>query len=294
VEKAGKIIPHVVRVEKHLRQEQLAPFEFPKICPVCEAPLVKDEGGVYIRCPNLRCPAQVKERIKYFASRNAMDIEGLGDKLIDKLVEEGLVKTFADLYRLDLDALSKLQRMGVKSSQNLLAQIEQSKQRGLAKLLNALSIRHVGKRVATVLAEHYPHLDLLIKASIEEITEIHEIGEVIARSVYHFLHGSFGREAIEELRAVGVQMQTLQGTQRKGALAGKTVVVTGTLEKYTRDEIKDIIERSGGRATSSVSKKTNYILVGKDPGSKFEKAKRLGVPVLTERKFQDLLEPGQQ
>ncbi len=173
VEKAGKIIPHIVRVEKHLRKGPLRKFVFPTACPECDTKLVKDEGGVYIRCPNPHCPAQVKERIRYFASRNAMDIEGLGDKLVDQLVGEGLVKKYGDLYRLEerQDRLLNLERMGRKSVDNLLEGIEASKNRGLARLLNALSIRHVGARVAAVLAEHFGSMDALMAATVEELSE---------------------------------------------------------------------------------------------------------------------------
>ncbi|HPP52369.1 MAG TPA: NAD-dependent DNA ligase LigA, partial [Thermoguttaceae bacterium] len=289
VEKAGKIIPHVVRVEKHQRSRPLPPFVFPEKCPSCGTKLVRDEGGVYIRCPNLQCPDQVRERLLYFASRNAMDIEGLGEKLVDQLVRRGLIRSYADLYRLRLEDLVEVERMGKKSSENLLRAIEASKSRGLARLLTALAIRHVGAKVAAVLAEHFRSMDALCKASVEELSSIYEIGPVIAQSVYDYLHSPFGRETIEELRRVGVEMEQAAEPTASRTLEGKTFVVTGTLKKYSRDQIHELIQRHGGRPTSSVSKNTDYLIVGDEPGSKLAKAKQLGVPILTEEEFEKML-----
>ena len=292
VEKAGKIIPHIVRVEKHRREGELPPFRFPKKCPECGTTLVRDEGGVYIRCPNLDCPAQVKERIRYFASRNAMDIEGLGDKLVDQLVEKGLVRTYGDLYRLKAEDLIPLERMGKKRAENLLANIAASKNRGLARVLTALAIRHVGPRVATVLAEHFRSIDRLQKATVEELSAVPEIGPIIAQSVYDFLHSDYGRRIIEDLRRLGVRME--EGEEKEAekvpqTLAGKTVVVTGTLKRYSRDEVEAVIARHGGRATSSVSSKTSFVVVGENPGSKLDKARELGIPILNEEQFEAVL-----
>lgn len=295
VEKAGKIIPHVVRVEKHLRKEELPKFRFPKKCPVCDEKLIRDEGGVYIRCPNPACPAQIKERIRYFASRNAMDIEGLGDKLVDQLVDQGLVRSYGDLYRLSLDKLINLERMGRKSSENLLAGIEASKGRGLARLLNALSIRHVGTRVATVLADAFGSMDALRAASRDELSEVHEIGPVIAGSVYEFLHSEYGRKTISDLASVGVKMESARPVARGARfLEGKTLVVTGTLAKYTRDQVNELIAQHGGHAASSVSKNTDYVVVGENAGSKLAKAQQLGVKILTEEQFEELLKGKRQ
>ena len=290
VEKAGKIIPHIVRVEKHERKKALRRYVFPETCPQCETKLVKDEGGVYIRCPNLECPAQVKERIRYYASRNAMDIEGLGDKLVDQLVGQGLVRDYGDLYRLQLDQLTALERMGRRSSENLLAGIEASKQRGLARLLNALAIRHVGARVATVLAETFGSMDALIEAGVEQLSATGEIGPIIAESVHDYLHSEAGRQTVAELRRLGVSMESSAPTAAASkVLEGKTLVVTGTLERYSRDEIKELIARHGGRAASSVSSKTDYVVAGEKAGSKLTKAQQLGVPVLSEEEFEALL-----
>ncbi len=290
VEKAGKIIPHIVRVEKAERQGHPRKFVFPTRCPECKTELVKDSGGVYIRCPNPCCPAQVKERLRYFASRNAMDIEGLGDKLVDQLVESRAVASYGDLYRLDVDSVAELERMGRKSAENLIAGIEASKSRGLARLLNALSIRHVGTRVASLLADHFQSIDRLQQASVAELAEILEIGPVIADSVHSFLHGDFGRQTIDDLKGLGLKMTAPRATRHEAAaIAGKTFVVTGTLEKYGREEIHELIARYGGRAATSVSKNTDYVIAGEKAGSKLDKARQLGISVLSEQQFEALL-----
>lgn len=293
VEKAGKIIPHVVRVEKHLRPGDAREFVYPTHCPHCHTKLEKDEGGVFIRCPNFLCPGQLGERLLYFASRSAMDIEGLGEKLAYQLVEGGLVHDFADLYELDEARLTSLERMGTKSAEKLLANLEASKSRGLARLLNALSIRHVGTRVATTLAQHFGSMDALLEASAEELAEVEDVGPVIAESVYAFLHGEHGQRAVSRLREVGLDMTSPQKARATaatvGPLAGKSIVVTGTLEKYSREEIESLIEQHGGRAASSISKKTHYLVAGEKAGSKLDKARQLGVAILTESEFEALL-----
>jgi DNA ligase (NAD+) len=291
VEKAGKVIPHVVRVEKHLRETELAPFPFPHKCPECGTRVVKDEGGVYIRCPNFSCPAQIKERLRFFAGRNAMDIEGLGDKLVDQLVGAELVGSYGDLYRLTVEKLTGLERVGKKSAESLLEQIEASKKRGLARLLNAISIRHVGTRTATILAEHFGSIEAMTAASAEQLEEINEIGPTVAASVFDFLHGPEGSKIIAGMQEVGVDMTAEKRALPAGGgkLAGKTLVVTGTLVKYKRDEIEALIAEHGGKASSSVSKKTDYLVAGAEAGSKLEKAEKLGVKVLSESEFEALL-----
>ena len=292
VEKAGKIIPHIVRVEKHERQGRPPKFPFPTRCPECNTAVVRDDGGVYIRCPDLQCPAQVKQRIRYYASRNAMDIEGLGDKLVDQLVERQLVTSYADLYRLKLDELAALERMGEKSSQNLLDGIQTSKTRGLARLLTALSIRHVGATIARVLATQFGSMEALQKVSVDELSAIDEIGPIIADSVFDFLHSDYGRSTIDQLHGLGVvtEVPNKAATATAGRLSGKTLVVTGTLTQYTRDEIHEVIRQQGGKAAASVSKNTHYVVAGEKAGSKLERAKQLGVPVITEQQFSALIE----
>lgn len=289
VEKAGKIIPHIVRVEKHLRKTDLPEFNFPTVCPDCDTKLVKDEGGVYIRCANQSCPAQLKERLRFFAGRSAMDIEGLGDKLVEQLVNEKLVTTYGDLYRLTIFDLGRLDRMGTKSSENLLTGIEASKTQGLVRVLTALSIRHVGTRVARLLADEFGTIDRLSAASTEEIAAVKEIGPIIAESVYRFLDSEYGKSVVEDLRREGLVLETEQTEATEAIFEGKTFVVTGTLTKYTRDEIKEMITRYGGHAASSVSKKTDYLIAGEKAGSKLAKAQELDVTVLNEDQFEALI-----
>lgn len=291
VEKAGKVIPHIVRVEAHRREHELPKFHFPKKCPECGTPVVKDEGGVYIRCPNYECPAQWKERLRYFAGRNAMDIEGLGDKLVDQLVGDGLVKSYGDLYSLTLDKLMGLERMGTKSAENLLAGVEASKGRGLARVLNALSIRHIGTRTAVVLAEQFGSIDAMTEAGVEQLSEVMEIGPVIAQSIHDFLHSREGRHILAELDKAGVDLTAPKSAAAAGAgpLSGKTIVVTGTLQNYGREEIEETITKHGGRPSSSVSKKTSFVLAGESPGSKVDKARQLGVPIISEAEFEAML-----
>ncbi len=478
VEKAGKIIPHIVRVEKHLRKEEPPRFDFPRQCPECGTKLVRDraadeeEQGVYIRCPNPECPAQIRERIRYYAGRNAMDIEGLGDELVEKLVSEGLVRGYGDLYRLtpekltnvelrytwgetlaaklveaiektkdrglarvlyalsipqvggrqalalaencetidalmdaDVEKLGKISAvgpisaamihdylqsghgskvvsglidaglamrhrpesvdeekeklpelnrkkapascgsddlkkllehfkhaMGIKGlggtrieqlvdqrllttfadlyrlraetlsplprvvrilpdeAEKQIAFIEGSKDRGLARLLNALAIRHVGVRVSTLLAEHFDSMDALMDASVDEISKINDIGTIIAESVYNYLHNEYGRKTINDLKSLGLKMAAIRAARASRVLEGKTLVVTGTLEHYTREEINELIEKHGGHAASSVSKKTDFLVAGKEAGSKLQKAKGFGVPVISEVEFRKMLE----
>ena len=292
VEKAGKIIPHIVRVELHKRKGKRAKYRFPTQCPECGTPLRKDEGGVYIRCPNFNCPAQWKERLRYFSGRNAMQIEGLGEALIDQLIGQNLVSTYGDLYRLKESELIALERMGKKSAENLLAQISASRERGLARLLNALSIRHVGRNVALVLAKKFGTLDAVRACSVEELAEVDEIGGIIARSVYDFLHSPHGKKILNDLSAVGVKLKAEQGESAGGTtLLGKTFVVTGSLQQYTRDQMHDLISQQGGRAASSLSKKTDFLIAGENAGSKLDKAKELGINVLSEADFARLLDP---
>jgi DNA ligase (NAD+) len=477
VEKAGKIIPHIVRVEKHERKKPLPEFAFPTQCPECGASAVKDEGGVYIRCPNPECPAQLKERIRHFASRNAMDIEGLGDELVDKLVneqlvknyddlyrltprqltplqwtvdwgencakkivsgidetrrfglawllralsigrikeqhavalanhfgsmstllradvsqlshvgeigsmiaetiydllhreidkgvvselmaagvcmdahpqvraqgtivhksadaaqmrnaaeireriryyaggvkldkkkkginglgdtkieqlvDEGLVRGYGDLYKLTVDVLSPLKRtvgMSQNEAEKQIALIAESKTRGLAKLLNGLSIRNVGARTASLLADHFRSMDALAAANVQDLSQINEIGPIIAQSVYDFLRSDFGARTIAGLKSAGVTMESTAKRNRSRLLEGKSLVVTGTLRKYTREAIQELIAQHGGHAASSVSKNTHYVVAGENAGSKLAKAQELGVPIITEEQFEAMLNP---
>jgi DNA ligase (NAD+) len=307
VEKAGKIIPKVVRVEKHERTRSLPVFQFPERCPECDTELVRDEGGVYIRCPNPECPAQLRQRLIYFGSRPGMDIDGLGEEVVDLLLEHGLLHSYADLYRLTVDQVAGLEwpkqrkgkdgalidvKFGRRNAENLIAGIEASRTRGLARVLASLSIRHVGPRVASLITAKYHTLAALRRASPDDLSAIHEIGERIAASLHTFLHSDYGRKTLDELAEVGVKLDDPEPSEEAGGgpLAGKTLVVTGTLTQFTRDEIKKLIKQLGGRASGSVSKNTDYLVAGEKAGSKLTKAEQLGVTILSEAEFRDLID----
>ncbi len=289
IEKAGEIIPQVVEVKTERRPPGTKPFEVPKRCPVCDSEVVKDEAGVYVRCPNPQCSGQLKERLRYFAGRGQMDIERLGASLIEQLVDRGLVQGFADLYRLRKEDLAALERMGEKSAQNVLDGIEDSKTRPLWRFLAALGIRHVGGQSAQVLAEHFGSLTALREASREELEAIDQIGPVMAESIYDYFREPRHQAVIDDLLAAGVQPRAEAGRARTGAFSGKTVVVTGSLENFTRQQAQQAIKDAGGKASSSVSKKTDFVVAGAEPGSKLDKARELGVAVIDERQFMEML-----
>ena len=305
VEKAGEIIPQVVQVVMDKRLKDAKPIVPPAECPTCRGETGRDEGGVYLRCLNPECPAQIKERLRFFAGRGQMDIENLGPAIVDQLVERGLVRHFADLYGLKADDLADLPktdklsstgkpiRVGAKVAEELVAAIEASKGRELSRLLAGLGIRHVGGSVADLLAGHFGDMDSLMAAGEVEIATIEGIGPVIAAGVRQFFASPEARETIDRLKAAGVKMTAPKRTTvGGGALAGKTIVVTGTLEYYSREEIKEAIKRHGGKASSSVSKKTDFVLVGADPGSKADKAAELGVKTINETEFRKMIGEG--
>lgn len=291
IQKAGEIIPQVLGFVPELRPKNAKRFPIPEACPVCGGEVHKDPEGAYLRCVNAGCPAQVKERIEHFASRRAMDIEGLGPSLVEQLVDKGHVKDFADLYALDKSTLMNLDRFGDKSAENLLEALHESKKRPLSRLLNGLGIRHVGGHTAEVLAGHYGTMEKLISAPVAELQEIYEIGAVVAASVYDFFSEAQNRELIDKLQAAGLMMSE-GDTETAGPrpLEGKTVVVTGTLQKYSRDEIQDRIKKLGGRPSGSVSKKTDFLVAGENAGSKLDKAQGLGVKILSEAEFEALVD----
>lgn len=292
VEKAGKIIPHIVRVEMDRREETPAPFLFPTECPECRTAVVQDVDGVYVRCPNPECPAQVRETLRFFASRGAMDIEGLGEKLIEQLTDAGLVKSFSDLYRLHerRDELIQLERQGEKSIDNLLAGIEASKRQPLWRLLTGLNIRHVGTSTARALSGRFGTLDAIRECSEDALATVDDVGDVIAKSVAAHFRTESTLRVVEELRTAGLNFGEpvsvdASASSANRPLAGKTIVVTGTLEKFDRTGIEETIVRLGGKASSSVSKKTSFVLAGAEAGSKLTKAQTLGVPIITEAEF---------
>jgi len=289
IERAGDVIPHILRVIPEKRPPRTKPFPFPTRCPVCKAEAFRPEGEVVSRCSNSACPARLKESLLHFGSRRAMDIEHLGEAVVEQLVDREVVKEFADLYRLDVATLADLERLAEKSATNLYDAIQGSKGRALRRLLFALGIRYVGEHVAAILAQHYGSMDRLEQAPEEELAEIYGIGPRIAQSVALYFRQQENRRQIEQLRKAGVSMEEEGVTVGPRPLAGKIFVLTGALEGFTRDEAKELVVRQGGRVTSSVSKKTDYVVAGKDPGSKYDDAKRLGVPTLDEPAFKKLV-----
>jgi DNA ligase (NAD+) len=285
IERAGDVIPHVVRVVLEKRPPDAEPFVFPRKCPVCRSAAVRLEGEVVVRCSNAACPARLKEALFHYGSRGAMDIEHLGEAVIEQLVDRGMVKDFADLYRLTVEDLVGLERLAEKSATNLVNAIQGSKRRGLARLVHGLGIRYVGDRASRVLAEHFGTMARLQAASEAEIGDIYGIGPRIAQSVRLFLDEPANQRLIRRLREVGVVMEEAGAAAGPKPLAGKTFVLTGALDRLSRDEATAAIARLGGRVTSSVSRKTDYVVVGKDPGSKAEDARRLGIPTVDEPEF---------
>jgi DNA ligase (NAD+) len=293
IQKAGEIIPQVVRVEHDARDGSEVPFVFPTHCPNCGAPVVRDPEEVDYRCSNppSACTEQLKGRLRYFAHRDAMDIDGLGEKLIEQLVSGGLVRSLADLYRLDVPTLAALERMGKKSAENLVAAIESSKHRSLDRLVTGLAIRHVGTRMGEVLAERYHTLEKLRHASQEELEATPEVGHVVAASIHDYFHNPEHRQLLDDLTAVGVSPRPYKPpTAGRGTLvfAGKTFVLTGTLPKRARPEAEAIIKQNGGKVSGSVSKMTSYVLAGAEAGSKLEKARELGIPIIDEAEFEKM------
>ena len=291
VRRAGDVIPEVVSVVPDKRVEGAQIFTMPRRCPVCGSDAVREEGEVDYRCTGgLFCGAQRKEAILHFAQRRAMDIEGLGDKLVDQMVEAGVIRTLADLYRLGLANLTALERMADKSAQNVLAALEQSKQASLPRFLFGLGIRHVGEATARDLARHFGKLDAIMDASVQQLLEVPDVGPVVAESSHTFFAQLHNREVVKQLRDYGVSWPEGEPQARAVLhLAGKTVVLTGTLPTLSRDEAKDLLEAAGAKVAGSVSKKTDYLVAGAEAGSKLEKAQQLGVAVLDEQGLRDLL-----
>ena len=288
VRKAGEIIPEVLSVVMEQRPEGTKPYRLPERCPVCGAVVARDEDGAHIRCTGAECPAQLLRTLAHFASRDAMDIEGLGIAVVENLVNAGLVRTPGDLYFLKEGELSELEHMGKKSAQNLLAAIEKSKGQDLSRLLFSFGIRQIGQKAGKILAARFRTLDALCQATLEELTAVDDIGEITARNVLDWFADSQSKHLIERLKEAGVNMTAAeQGSDQR--FAGKTFVLTGTLERFTRAEATEMIESRGGKASGSVSKKTAYVVAGEAAGSKLRKAQELGIPVLSEEEFLDMM-----
>lgn len=291
IEKSGEIIPQVLNVIESKRDGSETAYEFPAVCPVCGFDAERPEGEVVTRCVNPVCPAKIKGRLAYFAARKAMDIEGLGEVLIEQLVENGLVSNVADLYLLDIETVAGLERMAEKSARNLIEEIETSKNRGLQRLLYGMDIRHVGERYSKILANHYRSIDAIIGAGLEELDDIPEIGPKVASSIFEFFREEKNVELIRRLRESGVLLENddLPGIARDERFAGKIFVLTGKLESMARGEAGRLIEERGGRVSSSVSKKTDFVVAGENAGSKLTKAQELGVAVMDEVELREML-----
>ncbi len=290
LEKGGDVIPKIVRVIKEKRPAGLPPYQPPTQCPVCGSPLVKHPGEVALRCENVACPEQVARRVEHFASRRAMDIEGLGEKVVELLFREKLISDYGDLYYLKAEQLAPLERLGEKSAANLIEAIEKSKQQPLERLIFALGIPFVGEGAARLLAEKFQSLDALMNASVGEIASIEGIGEKTAVSIRKFFDNPSNRKVIEKLRRAGVRFrQETEAVQVDERFAGKTFVFTGALSRFTREEAAELVRQRGGKVSNSVSRKTDYVVVGEDPGSKYQKALQLGVTILKEDDFVRML-----
>lgn len=280
VERSGDVIPKIVRVVEQGRERR--PFQMPPACPVCGGHVVREEGEAASRCVNTNCPARLRESLLHFASRHVMDIDGLGDALVDQLLGRGLVHNIADLYGLKVEQLLELERMGQKSASKVIHNIEQSRSRPLARVLNGLGIPFVGERTAQILAAHFGSLDDIAKAPAESLQEVNEVGPKVAKSIGEFFSEKRNRELIERLRAAGLTFTGPKEKKKEGPLTGMTLVLTGTLPTLTREEAKERIEAAGGKVAGSVSSKTSFVVAGEEAGSKLDKARQLGVPLLDE------------
>ncbi len=287
IERAGEVIPHVLKVTKEGKQRK--PFRMPKRCPECDSAIHHVEGEVAYRCVNAACPAKRRESILHFAGRHAMNIDGLGDKIVDQLVDKGLVKDVADLYSLKEDEVAGLERMAEKSAQNLLEEIGANKKNSLARLIYALGIQFVGERTGQLLAEHFSSLEELAAAKEEQLVEVPEVGPKVAASIVEFFSEAANRQLIKKLNKAGVHPTAEKRVVKSQKLAGKSFVFTGSLANRSREQAGEIVQQHGGKVSGSVGKKTDYVVVGTDPGSKYDKAKELGVTILSETEFEKLL-----
>ena len=289
IQKAGDVIPEVVESVKSKRTGEEKEFVMPKVCPVCGAPTIREEGEAVTRCTGIECSAKALRNIVHFASKEGMEIDGLGYSIIEQLIDRKLISNIADIYSLKLEDIASLKKNGKKFAQNLIDSIEKSKNNDLFKLITGLGIRHIGAKSAKNLARKFRNIDNLMNASIEELSIQNDVGEITAKSIYEFFHEEQSIDLINKLKTAGVNMESLEEESSDNRFEGQTFVLTGALSKYSRDEASDIIEKLGGKTSSSVSKKTSYVLAGEDAGSKLTKAQSLGVTVITEEEFEKMI-----
>ena len=289
IQKQGDVIPEVIKVIKEKRTGNEKDFEMPKVCPVCGAQAVREQGEAATRCIGIECPAQLLRSIVHFVSKEAMDIDGLGYKIVEQLIEKGLIKNIADIYTLSLEDVASLKKNGKKFAQNLIDSIEKSKKQDLFNVINALGIKQVGIKAAKVLAKKYKTMEELSNASFESLALTDDVGEITANNIIEFFAQEQTKDIIKRLKNLGVNMESLQEDNIDNRFEGKIFVLTGALEKYSRKEAEDLIEKYGGKTSSSVSKKTSYVLAGEDAGSKLTKAQELGVVIITEKEFEDMV-----
>lgn len=289
VQKAGDVIPEILEVKKKKRAGTEKVFEMPKVCPVCGAPVVREEGEAVSRCIGIECPAKLVRNIIHFVSRDCMNIDGLGDKIIEQLINKNLISNIADIYFLKFEDIATLKKNGQKFTQNLIDAINNSKNNDLYRLIAALGIRHIGTKAAKTLAKKYKTMDSLMNASLESLAMTDDIGEISANSIYEFFRQDQTIDLINRLKEAKVNMEALESEDIDNRFEGKTFVLTGTLEKFTRKEASDLIEKHGGKTSGSVSKKTDYVLAGEDAGSKLTKAQSLGVEIITEEQFEKMM-----
>lgn len=289
IQKAGDVIPEIVKALKEKRTGEEKEFEMPTVCPVCGAEAIREEGEAAIRCTGIECPAKLFRNLVHFVSREAMNIDGLGESIIGQLLDRKLIENIADIYTLQFEDIASLKKNGQKFAQNLVDSINKSKENDLHRLITALGIRHVGVKASKILAKKYKNIDNLMEATAEELSEINDIGPIVANSIREFFLQDQTKDLIEKLKQAGVNLESLEEDIQDDRFAGKTFVLTGSLEKYTRGEAANLIEKFGGKTSSSVSKKTDYVLAGEEAGSKLTKAQNLGVTILTEAEFEELV-----
>lgn len=290
IQKAGDVIPEIVEVKKDKRTGNEKEFEMPRICPVCGAEAIREEGESAIRCTGIECPAKLVRNLEHFVSREAMNIDGLGEKIIVQLLENNLIENIADIYTLTIDEIASLKKNGKKFAQNLINSINTSKENDLYRLITALGIRHVGAKASKILARKYRTMEALSMATAEELSTINDIGPIVANSIREFFDQEQTKDLLEKLKQAGVNMESLEQEENiDNRFEGKTFVLTGSLEKYSRNEAADIIEKFGGKTSGSVSKKTDYVLAGEEAGSKLAKAEKLGITIINENQFEELI-----